>query len=77
MDNTNEVAKVAGAIVIKSPKNKGYGIAIKTFFETARERNADIMVTLDSDGQHDPDQIPEIIEPLITEESILLLVLDF
>ena len=51
-DNTNEVAKAAGAAVIRSPRNKGYGVAIKALFEVAREQKADVMVTLDSDGQH-------------------------
>lgn len=66
-DNTDEVAKAAGAVVIRSPRNKGYGVAIKALFEAAREEKADVMVTLDSDGQHDPDQIPEIIEPIVND----------
>lgn len=65
VDDTAKVAKHAGAIVISSPKNSGYGAAIKTLFAAARERNADIMVTIDSDGQHNPDEIPQIIDPII------------
>lgn len=72
-DNTNEVAKAAGAIVIRSGKNKGYGTAIKTLFEAAREKNADIIVTIDSDGQHDPDQIPEIIEPILRDSCDIVI----
>jgi glycosyltransferase involved in cell wall biosynthesis len=63
-DNTFELATAAGATVIKSPKNTGYGSAIRALFQAAREQNADIMVTLDSDGQHNPDQIPDVIEPI-------------
>jgi glycosyltransferase involved in cell wall biosynthesis len=67
-DNTYDVAKAAGAdSIIRSPENNGYGVAIRTLFQAARERNADIMVTLDSDGQHNPDQIPDIIKPIIEE----------
>lgn len=66
-DDTSELAKSVGAIVIKSPKNTGYGAAIRALFQAAREQNADIMVTLDSDGQHNPDQIPRVIEPLCTQ----------
>ena len=67
-DNTYDVAKAAGADnVIRSPENSGYGVAIRTLFQAARERNADIMVTIDSDGQHNPDQIPDIIRPIIEE----------
>ena len=63
-DDTSELASAAGASVIKSPKNTGYGSAIRALFQAAREQNADIMVTLDSDGQHNPDQIPDVIEPI-------------
>ena len=65
-DDTYEVAKSAGATVIRNPENKGYGVAIRSLFQAAKEQDADIMVTLDSDGQHDPDQIPQVIEPLET-----------
>ena len=63
-DNTQQVASSAGAIVIRSPENKGYGIAIRSLFQAAKEKSADIMVTLDSDGQHNPDQIASLIEQL-------------
>jgi glycosyltransferase involved in cell wall biosynthesis len=63
-DNTFEAASSAGATVIRNPENKGYGVAIRSLFQAAKEKGADIMVTLDSDGQHNPDQIPELIEPL-------------
>jgi glycosyltransferase involved in cell wall biosynthesis len=63
-DDTNEKAESAGATVIRSPENKGYGVAIRSLFQAAKEKGADIMVTLDSDGQHNPEQIPPLIEPL-------------
>jgi glycosyltransferase involved in cell wall biosynthesis len=63
-DDTHEVAMAAGATVIRNPENKGYGVAIRSLFQAAKEQNADIMVTIDSDGQHNPDQIPELIVPL-------------
>jgi glycosyltransferase involved in cell wall biosynthesis len=63
-DDTQEVAVSAGATVIRSPENKGYGVAIRSLFQAAKEKDADIMVTLDSDGQHNPEQIPPLIEQL-------------
>lgn len=60
-DGTSEVAASAGAIVIRNPQNKGYGMAIRSLFQVAKEKDADIMVTLDSDGQHDPNQIPDVL----------------
>ena len=64
-DNTAKLAKDAGAIVI-SQKNQGYGAAISTLFDYARKENAQIMVTLDGDGQHNPNQIPLLINAIIT-----------
>jgi len=66
-DDTYEAANSAGATVIRNPENKGYGVAIRSLFQAAKEQNADIMVTLDSDGQHNPDQIPQLIEPLLKQ----------
>jgi glycosyltransferase involved in cell wall biosynthesis len=67
MDNTDEIAKGAGASVIRSLFNKGYGVAIKILFQAAKEKNADVMITLDSDGQHNPDQIPTVLEPILKD----------
>jgi glycosyltransferase involved in cell wall biosynthesis len=66
-DDTYELAEKAGAKVIRSPKNTGYGTAIRALFQAARDQNADFMITLDSDGQHNPDHIPRLIEPLRTQ----------
>ena len=63
-DETYNLAASAGARVIKSPTNNGYGTAIRALFQVAKEQNADIMVTLDSDGQHNPEHIPRLVEPL-------------
>jgi glycosyltransferase involved in cell wall biosynthesis len=67
VDNTEETAKAAGATVIRHPINKGYGNTIRTLFKAAKEANADVMVTLDSDGQHNPDQIPDVLRPIFDE----------
>lgn len=63
-DNTARVAEENGAEVIKHERNYGYGAALITLFEKAREKNADIMVTLDGDGQHIPEFIPRLVAPL-------------
>jgi len=65
VDNTSEIAKAAGATIIRHTRNKGYGAALKTLFIAARRKNADIMITLDSDGQHNPDEIPLFLEPIL------------
>jgi len=65
-DDTVEVATAAGAAVVSHGVNKGYGAAIRTCFNYAKENNFDVMVILDGDGQHDPSYIPEFIEAMRT-----------
>src|SRR3989338_6147178 len=65
-DNTAKLAKEAGAVVITHDKNQGYGAAISTLFDYARKQNAQIMITLDGDGQHNPDQIPLLLNAITT-----------
>jgi Glycosyl transferase family 2 len=63
-DLTGEIAERLGAVVVCHEKNLGYGAALQSLFKRARELKADVLVTLDSDGQHDPDQIPLLVEPI-------------
>jgi dolichol-phosphate mannosyltransferase len=63
-DNTAELAESLGAYVVRHQTNKGYGAALKSCFETARKLNANAMVIIDSDGQHDPHEIPKLLDPL-------------
>jgi len=65
-DSTAEIAEAVGAMVVRHTENRGYGAAIRTCFDSAKELDADIMVILDSDGQHDPSYIPEFIRALRT-----------
>jgi len=64
-DNTANIAKNAGAVVISHKTNKGYGAAIISLFDYARKNNAEIMITIDGDGQHDPNQIPLLLNTMI------------
>ena len=63
-DDTAKVAEYAGATVISHKTNRGKGMAIKTGFIHALERNFDYVVTIDGDGQHSPDEIPTVLEHL-------------
>jgi glycosyltransferase involved in cell wall biosynthesis len=63
-DMTGEIAERLGAVVVRHEKNLGYGAALQSLFKRARELKADVLVTLDSDGQHDPAQIPLLVEPI-------------
>jgi glycosyltransferase involved in cell wall biosynthesis len=63
-DNTAVVAKLAGAIVVRRDKNRGKGAAIQSILAEAKKRNPDILVLLDADSQHDPNEIPALIKPI-------------
>ena len=69
IDNTYEYAKEAGAIVIKHIINRGAGAATSTGIQAALKLGADIIVTIDADGQHLPSDIPNLIEPVIKNEA--------
>lgn len=62
VDNTARIAELAGATVVKHPTNQGYGCAIRTILSEARKRDADVLVILDADAQHDPDEIPALVK---------------
>jgi glycosyltransferase involved in cell wall biosynthesis len=72
-DNTSEVAKAAGAEVIRHERRRGAGAATKSGFEAAKTNNADILVTLDGDGQHNPDEIPQVLAPVLRGEADLVI----
>jgi len=72
-DMTAEIAKALGAEVIRHERNMGYGAAIGSLFWKAREEGADIMITLDADGQHDPNDIPRLIKPIIEGEADIVI----
>lgn len=64
-DYTAKIAESLGADVIRHEKNGGYGASIKSLFVRAHELNADVFVTLDADGQHEPNEIPVVINPIV------------
>jgi len=68
-DMTGVIAERLGAEVIRHERNLGYGAALTSLFRRAREVDADVMVVLDADGQHDPDEIPRLIKPVLDGES--------
>lgn len=68
-DYTAKIAESLGADVVRHEKNGGYGASIKSLFLRAHELNADVFVTLDADGQHEPNEIPFVIKPIVEGEA--------
>jgi len=71
-DMTLKIAKELGANVIRHNEKQGKGEALRSLSKKVIEVGADIIVTLDGDGQHDPDEIPMLIKPIETGESDLV-----
>jgi glycosyltransferase involved in cell wall biosynthesis len=73
-DNTRQKAQEAGNITVLRHKiNRGKGAATKTGIEAAKLLGADIIVTMDGDGQHDPEDISRLIAPIIGENCDVVL----
>lgn len=64
-DNTALIAQEAGANVLVHKKNKGKSAAIRTGFRYALANNFEYVITIDGDGQHDPDEIPIVLKNVL------------
>jgi len=72
-DDTAEVARAAGAEVISHKARKGAGAASKSGFEAAKANNTDVLITLDGDGQHNPDEIPRLLSAILPNKADLVI----
>lgn len=72
-DNTGKIARENGAEVISHEKNQGYGAALMTLFDQARKKDTDVMITLDADGQHDPNDIPLFLKKMKENKSDIVI----
>ncbi len=68
-DRTADVAREKGAEVISHPLNQGLGVAFRNGIERALEQGADIIVNIDADGQFDPEDIPQLVAPILKDEA--------
>jgi len=64
-DGTSDAAREAGAIVLDLPCNLGIGGAVQTAFLYARDHGCDAVVRIDGDGQHEIEDIPKVLEPIL------------
>lgn len=68
-DRTADLARAAGAVVVSHAQNRGVGAAFRTGLAKATDLGADIVVTLDADGQFNPADIPKLIDPILKGEA--------
>ncbi|HOT03576.1 MAG TPA: glycosyltransferase family 2 protein, partial [Methanolinea sp.] len=71
-DKTASIATLAGAEVLQHPINLGKAQAMFKGFARAKEYNPLAVVMLDADGQHNPDEIPELLKPVLSGDADLV-----
>jgi glycosyltransferase involved in cell wall biosynthesis len=64
-DQTAQLARAAGALVVSQDGNHGKGTALNAGLQAASRFNPDVVVALDADGQHGPDDIPSLVAPIL------------
>lgn len=73
IDETRKRAKNLGVTVIKHNINLGQWAALKTGFTIAMMNGAEIIVSIDADGQHDPKDIQKLINPILTSKTDIVI----
>lgn len=68
-DSTAEIAEAAGALVVRHPVNRGKGVALNTGFLKARELCPNVVITMDGDWQHLPEELFQIARPILNNEA--------
>jgi glycosyltransferase involved in cell wall biosynthesis len=71
-DDTAKIARLAGAEVVVHTQNQGYGAGILSIFAEAKKINPDVLVLLDADTQHNPSEIPRLIEPILNGYDVVI-----
>jgi glycosyltransferase involved in cell wall biosynthesis len=56
-------------VVATHRRNLGQGDALRTGFALAQRLDAEVVVTMDADGQHDPEQLPDLVKPVVADEA--------
>jgi glycosyltransferase involved in cell wall biosynthesis len=72
-DDTAAAAEVAGATVLRQQPNAGKGAALRAGFRYALAKGAPAALTLDADGQHDPDEIPRFVDAFAAHRAELII----
>lgn len=72
-DDTALIAEKLGVTLIRHYRNLGKGAAMRTLLNWAKEIKADALVTLDADAQHDPKDIPKLLEPVMNGKADIVI----
>lgn len=72
-DKTADIARLAGADVVVLPENAGKAHAMMVGFDRAKALGYDVVVMLDGDGQHNPNEIPAVVAPVLAGVADLVI----
>jgi len=72
-DGTGEEGRGMGATLVIHPRNRGKGFALRTGIAKACALGAAVIVTIDADGQHPPEEIPRLLQPIAEGRADLVL----
>jgi len=73
MDRTKECAGKMGALVVRHPSNLGQWAALRTGFAISLMEGADVAVSIDADGQHDPRDVGILVEPILNGDADIVI----
>lgn len=68
-DDTSEIARAAGADVIRLEDNQGKGAALNAGLDRIRQDKPDAVVIIDADGQHLPNELEQVVRPVLAQEA--------
>ena len=72
-DGTGEQGRGMGATLLTHPRNRGKGVSLRAGIARARAGDASVIVTIDADGQHPPEEIPRLLKPIADGAADLVL----
>ncbi|MDA3916044.1 MAG: glycosyltransferase family 2 protein [Deltaproteobacteria bacterium] len=72
-DNTSEVVREKGFNVVQNPINRGGGAALRLGYDILMRAGVNICVTMDADCQHNPDEIPNLIKPILNDKADIVI----
>ncbi len=71
-DDTSQIAQLAGATVLRHEVNQGKGVGVRTLLGYARQKSPDVLVLIDADGQHNPDEIPALVKAVVEGNDLVI-----
>jgi len=72
-DNTSKIIRKNDVILLRNPQKMGKGYSLQCLFKEAEKYNPQIIITLDADGQHDPNDIPKFFTPILSGKYDLVI----